>query len=375
MSPARIMFVYWGRRGALTRFAHGLHAAALADETIDPVISVSRQSEDYALFEPFGASVTPVDTFARGRGAVTAAWRIPMLRGRLAERIRTARIEAVITLMPHVWTGLMVSAVRGAGARYATIIHDAAPHPGDRTAAVTGWLLREAKTADRVLTLSETVRNTLISRELAPPHRVTALFHPDLAYGDTSLALPPPSVGQPLRLLFFGRMMRYKGLGLLVKALEILQTEGVAVEVGLHGAGDISEHEARLLALGATIENRWHSDAEIAALFARYHAVVLSHVEASQSGVAATAFGAGLPVVASPVGGLREQVVPDANGILAAEVTAPALAAAIRRLATEPGLYQNLRTGLDASRANRSMARFARELVAAASGPRGGRPL
>jgi glycosyltransferase involved in cell wall biosynthesis len=383
MTPARVMFVYWGRRGALTRFAHDLHAAALADETINPVISISRQSEDYARFEPFGASVMAVDTFASGHGALTAAWRIPLLRRALAERIKSDRTETVITLMPHVWTGMMISALRRGGAGYATIIHDAAPHPGDPTAAVTGWLLREVGLADRVLTLSESVRNTLITRGLAAPDRVTALFHPDLEYGEASSMLPPPSANQPLRLLFFGRMMQYKGLGLLVEALEILRAEGLAVDLGLHGEGDISGHEARLRTLGATIENRWHSDGEIASLFARYHAVALSHVEASQSGVAATAFGAGLPVVATPVGGLREQVVAGSNGLLAADVTAPAFAAAIRRMATEPSLYQSLRASLGASRNSRSMARFVRELVAAAlstdaastSGPRGGRPL
>ena len=42
--PARVMFMFWGRRGALTKIAHDVHAAALAMDDIDSTLSISRQN-------------------------------------------------------------------------------------------------------------------------------------------------------------------------------------------------------------------------------------------------------------------------------------------------------------------------------------------
>jgi glycosyltransferase involved in cell wall biosynthesis len=59
---------------------------------------------------------------------------------------------------------------------------------------------------------------------------------------------------------------------------------------------------------GVTVENRWVPEAEIGALLAWSDALILPYREASQSGVAAAAMAAGRPVIATRVGGLREQL-------------------------------------------------------------------
>jgi glycosyltransferase involved in cell wall biosynthesis len=361
--PARVMFMFWGRRGSLTKIAHDVHAAALAMDDIEPTLSVSRQAENFAACAALGR-VHAVDTFSHASGALTGAWRLPGLRGALGRRIEADRIEAVVNLMPHVWTPFMAPAVRQAGARFATIIHDASAHPGDRTALLNRFFAREARHADVVFTLSEAVRDRLIGEGGLPAKRVVTLFHPDLDYAGAGV--PTRSSGGPLRLLFLGRIMRYKGLGLLVEALELLRGQGVAVELGIYGEGSLAPYEARLGALGATIVNRWLDDGEVGAAFAAHDSVVLSHIEASQSGVAAAAFGAGLPVIATPVGGLAEQVADGVNGVLAGEVSAPALAAAIARLAGDLQLLATLRGNIRARGADRSMERFVRAVVEAA---------
>ena len=81
---------------------------------------------------------------------------------------------------------------------------------------------------------------------------------------------------------------------------------------------------ARLEAIGAEVVNCWLDASEIGPVLARYHAVVLSHTDASQSGVAAAAIGAGVPVVAMPVGGLIEQVVDGVTGLVALRADARA---------------------------------------------------
>ncbi len=59
---------------------------------------------------------------------------------------------------------------------------------------------------------------------------------------------------------------------------------------------------------GVTVEPRWVPDSEIAGLVAAARAVVLPYREASQSGVLPIALALGVPVVATDVGGLAEQM-------------------------------------------------------------------
>lgn len=367
MSSSRIMFLSWGRRGGATTLARAVGREALSLSGIQPTISVSRQNEEFDSFAPFGDALFPVDTFRSVRGALTGLGRIPGLRRQLSDRIDRDHIEAVVTIMPHVWTPFMIGAIRGAGARYVTIIHDAKAHPGDPTAIVNRLLLSEARNADRVVTLSESVRDGLVRAGVARPERITPLFLPDLAV-DASDAPRRRVQGSPFRLLFLGRILRYKGLGLFVEAAELLRRRGIPVEIGIFGEGSLSPFEERLAALGAEVVNRWLSEDEIADALARYDAMALSYIEASQSGVAAAALGSGLPVVATPVGGLKEQVRDGRTGLLARDVTAVAFADAVERLAGDARLYDHIAAALKETAGERSVRRFTEALVAVALG-------
>src|SRR5262245_2036667 len=116
MNPARVMFVYWGRRGALTQFTLELGRAALADPHIAATISVSRQNEAFASYQQFGPALFAVDTFASNTGALLLGWRIALLRRQLYQRVLRDRARAVVELMPHVWSPFVIPAARSAGA-------------------------------------------------------------------------------------------------------------------------------------------------------------------------------------------------------------------------------------------------------------------
>ncbi|MFN3869665.1 MAG: glycosyltransferase, partial [Hyphomicrobiaceae bacterium] len=305
--------------------------------------------------------LVPVDTFAVHRGAVTRAWRIPLLRRQIALEVGARGISDVVELMPHVWSRAVMPSVKSAGARYHVVAHDVSAHPGDIFGRAQSLLTATYPIAHRVIALSEVVARDLVETSRLPRDRIVGLFHPDLGYDVQQATAQRPS-DAPLRLLFLGRIMPYKGLGLFVETLEELRSRGFAFEAGVFGAGDLGGTEARLQSLGAEVVNRWLGDDEIAGLLGRFDAVVLSHIEASQSGVAAAGFGAGLPVVATPVGGLAGQVRDGVTGTVAARVDAAALADAIERLGRN---YAELRANVALGRDQRSMRRFVRDLVAA----------
>jgi glycosyltransferase involved in cell wall biosynthesis len=363
----RIVFMYWGRRG-LTQFVLELARAALADPTLAVTISVSRQNESVTQFEMLGGDIVPIDTFATNLGALARPLKTLQLRRMIAEVIARKHIDVVIDLMPHVWSSFIASAVRAAGARYVVIAHDADAHPGDyRSGSVKFLLDRAVAKADRVLTLSAAVTRRLIERRLVPKDRISTLFHPDVSHGGEPRLRPPPGQGEPMRLFFLGRIMPYKGLGLFLDAVDLLRADGASVEAGVFGEGDLATLGARLRGSGAEVINRWLSPEEISEILARCHAVVLSHTEASQSGIAAMALAAGVPVVATPVGGLVEQIQHGITGTIASAVDAPALVAAIKRLLLDPVLYKSVCANIAQNAGERSMARFVRDCVACAA--------
>ena len=357
------MFLYWGRRGALSQLTLAVARAAVADRRIEATVSISRQNESFAAYCELGDALLAVDTFHSDWGALTNAWRIPLLQHIVRQRLERARIQAVITLMPHVWSPFIAPVVRKAGARYVTIVHDAVAHKGDSTSLVHGWCLKDIRHADLVLTLTDTVAGQLLATGKVTRARLATLFHPDICYGPT-IERRPPVPGEPLRLLFLGRILLYKGLPLFLDAVDMLAEKGIAVKVGVFGEGNLGPCATRLTQMDAEVVNRWLTEAEIGAALTRYHVLVLSHVEASQSGVAAASFGGGLPVVANPIGGLIEQVEDGVTGILAKRASAPALADAIQRLLTEPQLYRTICENIRKRADQRSATRFVEQVVA-----------
>lgn len=352
----RVLFVYWGRRGALSWMAAEL-AGSLDSTGSGDLLSYASGNELADQLASFAPATRPFPTFGSALGAFTGIPRFGRDAGTLIEGLRRDGFGAVVVLMPHLWTPLLAPIVRRAGLRHLVVVHDAVGHTGDRTGVATRWLLREARAADVVVTLSDTVAAQLAAAGQVARERIVVEPHPLLAYPRVT-RLPR---SHPLRVLFLGRIMAYKGLPLLVDALALLRERGIAVELGVVGEGDLAGLGPRLAALGATIENRWIDHAEIGGVLARYDVVALPYVEASQSGVALTAFGGGLPVVATPVGGLGKQIRDGVDGLIAAAATPAAFADALARIATDPPLLARLTAGA-AAHPGRSVASFAARL-------------
>ncbi len=352
----RVMFVYLGRRGSLGQFTLQLAGAAADISDLDPYYMVANSEGFAPRLSQLGCAVVKVDTYRR--------WPIASIIGNFTAARRTMisalshkPMDAVVTLMPHIWSPMLAPAIKRLGISYVTVAHDAVAHPGDPTGILTPWLLRDVALADLVVTLSQSVADRLVSERRVAPCQVLPLFHPDLHYGE-QLPQRQRSREAPLRLLFFGRMMKYKGLPLLLDAIEMLRSEGVNLTLCVAGLGNIDSERPRLVALGAEVINSWIEDSAVGPLLHRHDAMVVSYIEASQSGVAATAFGNFLPVVGVPVGGIAEQVIDGRTGVLAQGLDARSLANAIRRLTVDHELYESICKHLRATAPERSMRRF-----------------
>jgi len=291
-------------------------------------------------------------TFAHAHGAVTALANAPRLQRETAAALAAFRPDVAIETMAHVWSPLLEGVLRRSGVRRTVIVHDAHPHPGDPAAIVTRWLRASALRADKVVTLSR-----FVAAEIGA--RATPLWHADMPLGP---AAPMPAALR-LRVLCFGRLHAYKGLDLLVEGAELARAEGARFDIEVRGEGRIAPLRVRLDALGADVDARWQSDAELAAALARCHVVAATYREASQSGVIAAANAAQRPSLATPVGALPEQVRSDATGLVAARTDARSVADCLVRLAAERDLVMRLASTLAAEAPARAMPAFARALL------------
>ena len=357
-----LMFAYWGRRGPVAQLTLEL-ALAAANKRQPITFSVSTSNELYDRYAIFGNAIFPIRTFRFPHSAFSPAG---IIRFRRDFRRRVVRdgTRAFVNLMAHVWSPTLLPIIRQNGIRHTVVVHEARPHTGERAALVYPWLLREAKAADHVVTLSEAIADELSGQHGISPERMSVLFHPDLSYGDVNNSRRSD---EPVRLLFFGRLLPYKRVDIFLDALEILRCEGTSFTAGIFGAGDVSAYWTRIRSLGVEVENRWIPTEKIAAIFSRHDVVVLCHTVASQSGIIAAAHGANLPVIVPPVGGLTEQVTPGITGLVAERADAKAIAAEIRRIVDDPTLFARLRRGIEKTKGNRSVARFFDELTAVAS--------
>lgn len=356
-----LMFGYWGRIGSISKWMLDLAAVTQSFGGDCASFSYSNSNELEAGFRSLGDASFAVPTFNRGAQAFYSFRSMAALRSALAGRLKRDRTRVFVSLMSHVWSPLVVPLIRQAEAKYIVVVHDAAPHPGDRSGIATRWLLREAAMADHVITLSRFVANGLVRDHGFPESRISVLFHPDLDYRASRRVAPDPA--RPLRVLFAGRILAYKGVDLLVAAAELLRRRGIRVDLGIYGRGEIpASLRRRLSALDAQLVNRWLSHEELAQTLCDHDIVVAPHLEASQSGVIAAAFGAGVPVIATPVGGLVEQVVDGVTGLICGAATPDAIADSIGRLAEDRALLTRLTAAVAATRSQRSMRRFFDEI-------------
>lgn len=194
--------------------------------------------------------------------------------------------------------------------------------------------------ATLILTKTEDTR-----RALPWPFRRRAIVYPEI--GIDAPADIQPSVrqpGEPLRVLFAGRLLGWKGAHLAIRAVAQAVAQGVPVEFTLLGKGPF-EPELRKLAAEVGVQDSicWVSQMPQQELFALYrsmHCFLFPSLHDSSGNVVLEAQANGLPVVCLDLGGpatlvTREtaMVVPtrgrDEEGVVVS------LAAALLRLAKD----------------------------------------
>ncbi len=328
----RILVWQWGRFGAGPRVATDFAALFNTLPGTDAALSLAARAE--ILTGPHRPRCElPVPTYASVAGYAGRVLQAPFFVPWLVRRIRALQPDVALCAMPGPLDLAMHAALRRMRVPYAVVVHDADLHPGDGYPLQMVLQRQLLRRADALVVLSDHVGDRLRALGLTQGRPVLKTGLPP-----HTLAEPPPpprAHGGKLRLLCFGRLLPYKGLDLLADALAMVLPRP-DLEVRVVGTGPESAALASLRGLpGVSVENRWVPEDEVGTLIAWSDAMVLTHREASQSGVAAASAAAGRWTVATKVGGLTEQLAGH-SGALLCDVDARAVAAAFLRLLDDP---------------------------------------
>jgi glycosyltransferase involved in cell wall biosynthesis len=218
--------------------------------------------------------------------------------------------------------------------RYAVTFHDPTPHPGDPVPHLRRRMSERAllRHAGLIFVHSE-IDRTELRRAFDTTAPIEVVPHGT----GTSATTPVPR--DPV-MLFFGRLLAYKGLHVLLDALPAIWSAVPDARVVVAGAGDLPDHPL----LGdprVELRHEHVPEGDVPALFGRARCVVLPYTQASQSGVGSQAKVYGRPMVVTRAGGLPE-LVADGSGIVVAPDDPGDLARGLIEVLTEPGLAERL---------------------------------
>jgi glycosyltransferase involved in cell wall biosynthesis len=233
-----------------------------------------------------------------------------------ADRISAHDADRVVAQWWHPASAPAVSAVfsRVRGPARTLVCHNALPH--EWFPAAGSALRRVASRTDEIICHSEYVAREIRALHVRTPLRVVPV--PLLPRG---LEPATGSIGEellderPRRILFFGHIRSYKGLEYLLDAWNG-RDRGTPAVLSIVGEDYRRGAFGRLRASAEPVrddverQRRYVSDSGLLRSVARADALVLPYVRASQSGWLPIAAALGTPVVASDVGGLREQAAP-----------------------------------------------------------------
>ena len=314
-------------------------AFRLAEAGVDTEI-VSWKSQYPKRLYPGSLEVTGGEGEPYPRTRRTLTWYNPLSWFLAARRMRRADTLVLFCLVNALQVPaylLMALVARRGGASVALLCHNVVPHDAPRWQVRLIELL--VRRIGRVLVHSEAEAEAA-ERFGAAQIEVAALpfflpVRPELSNGR----------GAGHELLFFGFVRRYKGLDVLIDAAARCETPVTVRAVGEFWE-PIEDFRAQADGLGigdrVHLEDRYLPSEEVASLFDGVDALVVPYRSGTGSQHPRLGHLAGVPVVATLVGDLPDQVDDGVDGRLCAPDDPAALAAAIDSL-YEPGVLESMR--------------------------------
>lgn len=204
------------------------------------------------------------------------------------------------------------------------ILHDVIPHSSTKK-HTTNYIYKYIRKADTILVLTKSYIPEIKKIFGYDDKHILYMRHGLMPYPHGNLKQTDDG---RINFLYFGRIDGYKGLGILAEAYRSLCAKYDNISLRIAGKGDFKKYDKEYKDLKeVTIYNRYIEDSEISFFFEKPNTVlVLPYTDATQSGVIGVAYDFEVPVVASDLVGLREQLFNGEVGCLCKPNDSSALA-------------------------------------------------
>lgn len=212
-----------------------------------------------------------------------------------------------------------------------------------------------ARLSDRVITLTAGLKQELVEYGIAPPDRFAVI---PLGLELEALASTPGRSGVLRQALGLddvtllvgavGRLVPVKHIDLLLDAASCIDMQAMRnpLHIVLVGDGECRpalEAQARALGIAGRVHFvGWRDTRALPDIYSDLDALVMSSYNEGMPVSIIEAMAAGVPVVATAVGGVPDLITGGETGLLVPPDDAPALAAALTHLLTAPALAQRL---------------------------------
>lgn len=224
--------------------------------------------------------------------------------------------------------------------------------------SVQRWIRRFHANAARIYTPSAPAREDLVALGLTDVEVWgrgvdDAMFHPS----KRSLALRRSlSLGNAFTFLHVGRLAPEKGIDVLLDAFAQVERRlgADAVKLVVAGAGPSLDGLKKRAPSNVTFLGNLDRQRELPALYASADAFLFASITETLGLVVLEAMAAGLPVIATPAGGVADNLRDGENGLAFAAMDATACASAMMRLVADRELQQQLREGARATAERRT---------------------
>lgn len=225
-------------------------------------------------------------------------------------------------------------------------VHDPKPHLGEvkynwRSIFTDFFHILLVKKANRIIVHSEKHKNELMERGISC-RKIAVIPHGDYSFFTKyrKNTLPEKNC-----ILFFGRIIQYKGLEYLIKAVPLISKEIPSIKIIIAGAGNFSEYQKLIDSVSNChfeVHNYVIPNEMVAELFERAELLILPYLEATQSGPLHIAYAFKKPVVCTNVGALPEVVENGKTGLIVPPEDIETLAEAIIKLLKDDGLRKKM---------------------------------
>jgi glycosyltransferase involved in cell wall biosynthesis len=327
----KLALIYPGRRGGGSLYS--LEIAKKLKERVDLLAVVSRQAENLEEWKKTNIKLIELATYTNISGLIYSTLDIKKFI-KLRRELINFNPDIIYYPMLHLWTPLINLLVPGKPKLIT--VHDPRPRKGEFNPLHLSQPFA-LKQGQRFIVLSKAFVDVLsvkgIERE-----KIDVIPHGEFSYYK-KIAPEVFEKKKKKTILFFGRIDKYKGLDVLLKSFPIIKKSINELRLLIVGKGNMSPYEELLKNLDdVEIVNRWIDDAEVSFYFNQASLLAVPYIDASQSGVIPIAYMFKVPVIASRVGGIPEQLDDGETGLLVETGNVNELAEACIKLLKDPSL-------------------------------------